>query len=376
MKFNDADNTQEWAGCVALFSSQCTRIAARDVRGTLVAENRKKGKIDLMPIQRATAQALPNIALVKYWGNRDQALRLPSNPSLSMNMAGLTTTTTVEFDPALKQDVFLLGGREINGQGLERVSRFLNQVRLQTSEVSRLFARVDSRNNFPSGAGLASSASGFAALAVAASAAAGLQLSETELSRLARLGSGSACRSVPGGFVEWAVGDDDRSSYAYSIAPADHWDLRDVVALIDVEHKAVGSTEGHAVADTSPLQAARVATAPDRLAQARSAVLARDFASLADVVELDSLMMHAVMITSSPVLMYWQPATIAVMQAVRQWRLNGLAACTTIDAGPNVHVICTAEAADEVALRLRVIPGVRQVITARVGGPAHLIPNH
>jgi diphosphomevalonate decarboxylase len=330
---------------------------------------------------QAAAQASSNIALIKYWGNRDQALRLPSNPSLSMNLAGLTTTTAVEFNPTLKHDVLILGGREIGGKGLERVSRFLDRVRaktsevLETSEVCRFFARVESRNNFPSGAGLASSASGFAALAVAASAAAGLSVSEAELSRLARLGSGSACRSVPGGFVEWALGADDRSSYAYSIAPADHWDLRDVVALIDVEHKAVGSTEGHTVADTSPLQAARVATAPDRLAQARSAVLARDFASLAEVVELDSLMMHAVMITSSPVLMYWQPATIAVMHAVRQWRANGLAACTTIDAGPNVHVICTAEAADEVALRLRVIPGVRQVMTAHVGGPAHLISN-
>jgi diphosphomevalonate decarboxylase len=345
-----------------------------------------------MSNRKATAVASPNIALIKYWGNRDQALRLPSNPSLSMNMASLTTTTTVEFDPALKQDVLILGGREISGQGLERVNRFLDQVRLktskvllgtpeeqrsgaETSEVCNLFARVDSRNNFPSGAGLASSASGFAALALAASAAAGLSLSEAELSRLARLGSGSACRSVPGGFVEWQLGADDRSSYAHSIAPADHWDLRDVVALIDVEHKAVGSTEGHAVADTSPLQAARVATAADRLAQARSAVLARDFESLAEVVELDSLMMHAVMITSSPVLMYWQPATIAVMQAVRQWRLNGLTACTTIDAGPNVHVMCTADAADEVALRLRVIPGVRQVIASPVGGPARLIPN-
>ncbi|CAG0936718.1 diphosphomevalonate decarboxylase [Thermoflexales bacterium] len=330
---------------------------------------------------KATAQASPNIALIKYWGNRDQELRLPANPSLSMNLAGLTTTTTVEFDPALKQDVLILGGSEIKGKGLERVSRFLDQVRrqtsevLKTSEVSHLFARVESRNNFPSGAGLASSASGFAALAVAASAAAGLDLNEAELSRLARLGSGSACRSVPGGFVEWTLGSDDRSSYAYSIASADHWDLRDIVALIDVEHKAVGSTEGHAVAATSPLQAARVATAPERLAQARSALLARDFAALADVVELDSLMMHAVMITSAPVLMYWQPSTIAVMQAVRQWRLNGLAACTTIDAGPNVHVICTAAAADEVALRLRVIPGVRRVLTAGVGGPAQLIPD-
>jgi diphosphomevalonate decarboxylase len=344
-----------------------------------VAETSKDETRHHMPTFQATAQAHPNIALIKYWGNRDQALRLPSNSSLSMNMAGMLTTTTVEFDPALEHDVLILGGREIGGTGLERVSRFLDQVRaktseaLKTSEVYKLFAHVDSRNNFPSGAGLASSASGFAALALAASAAAGLQLSEAELSRLARLGSGSACRSVPDGFVEWAAGEDDRSSYAYSIAPADHWDLYDVVALIDVEHKAVGSTEGHAVADTSPLQAARVATAPDRLAQARSAVLARDFEALADVVELDSLMMHAVMITSSPVLMYWQPATIAVMQAVRQWRLNGLAACTTIDAGPNVHVICTADAADEVALRLRVIPGVRQVMVARVGGAAHII---
>jgi diphosphomevalonate decarboxylase len=334
-----------------------------------------------MPVQRATAQAHPNIALIKYWGNRDQALRLPSTPSLSMNMAGLITTTTVEFDPALKHDMLSLGGRDITGAGRDRVSRFLDHVRkkasevLETSEVYRLFAYVDSRNNFPAGAGLASSASGFAALALAATAAAGLQLSEAELSRLARLGSGSACRSVPGGFVEWQLGEDDRSSYATSIAPASHWNLYDIVALIDLEHKSVGSTEGHAVAETSPLQAARVATTADRLAQARSAVLNRDFAALAEVVELDSLMMHAVMITSSPVLMYWQPVTIAVMQAVRQWRANGLAACTTIDAGPNVHVLCTADAASEVAIRLRVIPGVRQVIIAQAGGPAHLIPN-
>src|SRR5512135_2653089 len=128
-----------------------------------------------MSNRRATAVACANIALIKYWGNRDQALRLPSNSSLSMNMAGLTTITTVEFDPALKQDVLILGGREIGGKGFERVSRFLDQVRVRTSEVNRYFAHVESRNNFPSGAGLASSASGFAALALAASAAASLQ---------------------------------------------------------------------------------------------------------------------------------------------------------------------------------------------------------
>ena len=324
-----------------------------------------------MPTLKVTARAHPNIALIKYWGNRDEVLRLPDTPSLSMNLAGLETVTTVEFKPDLAEDELWLDGAPQGGSVRGRVSAHLDHLRRQAG--LNLCARVESRNNFPMGVGIASSASAFAALTVAGAAAAGLALSERELSVLARLGSGSACRSVPGGFVEWAPGADDRSSYAQTVAPADHWDLRDVVALIDVEHKSVGSTEGHAVAETSPLQAARVATAADRLAQARSAVLARDFESLADVVELDSLMMHAVMITSSPVLMYWQPATIAVMQAVRQWRINGLAACTTIDAGPNVHVICTAEAAAEVALRLRVIPGVRQVIPSRVGGPARLL---
>jgi diphosphomevalonate decarboxylase len=169
------------------------------------------------------------------------------------------------------------------------------------------------------------------------------------------------------------MGHDDASSFAHSIAPPDYWDLQDVVAVIDMEHKTVGSTEGHAVAATSPLQAARIATAADRLARARSAVLNRNFAALAEVVELDSLMMHAVMITSSPALMYWQPATIAVMRAVAQWRSDDLPACTTIDAGPNVHVVCLGEAAAEVAHRVGSIAGVRDVIVARPGGAAHLV---
>ena len=320
---------------------------------------------------KATAVAHPNIAFIKYWGNREHALRLPSNPSLSMNMDGFTSTTTVEFDPALDKDVVMLGNNFITGPGRDRVSRMLDRVR-QLAGMS-VSAIVETRNNFPSGAGLASSASGFAALAIAASAAAGLHLSEAELSRLARTGSGSACRSVPGGFVEWSMGADDQSSHAHSIAPAAHWDLRDVVAIIDISHKLVGSSEGHALADSSPLQATRVATAPERLTQARSAVLARDFAALAEVVELDSLMMHAVMMTSSPTLMYWQPATIAVMQAVIQWRKVGLPACTTIDAGPNVHILCPGEAVNDVVRRVQAIPGVRKILTAKPGGPARLI---
>lgn len=324
-----------------------------------------------MPIGKATAVANSNIAFIKYWGNRQQAERLPANGSLSMNLAGLTTTTTVEFDRALPADVVVLGGHVITGPGRERVSRLLDRVRAWRG--LSVYARIDSRNNFPSGAGLASSASAFAALAVAAAAAAGLSLDEAQLSRLARYGSGSACRSVPGGYVEWTPGEDDPSSYARSIAPADHWDLRDVIALIDLSHKAVGSTQGHALADTSPLQAARLATVPDRLVRARRAILERDFAALTEVVEQDSLMMHAVMITSTPPLLYWQPATLAVLQAVAEWRAAGLSCCATIDAGPNVHVICPAAVAPQVEARLRAVPGINQVLTAGPGGPARLI---
>jgi diphosphomevalonate decarboxylase len=325
-----------------------------------------------MSNSRSTAVAHPNIAFIKYWGNRDHALRLPSNPSLSMNLDGLFTTTSVEFDPDLKEDQLILGGVPAVGAGLDRVSRDLLHHLRKLSD-SKLYARVDSRNNFPSGAGIASSASAFAALAVAASAAAGLNLNEAQLSRLARLGSGSACRSVPGGFVEWSMGTDDRSSIAHSIAPADHWDLIDHIAIVDASHKSIGSTEGHRLADTSPLQAARVASAPDRLARARSAVLARDFDALTEVVELDSLMMHGVMMTSKPALIYWQPATLAIMQAVIEWRRAGLSACATIDAGPNVHVLCLSHDADEVNSRLQKISGVKEILSARPGGPAKLI---
>lgn len=324
-----------------------------------------------MPTYKATSIAHPNIAFIKYWGNRDEALRLPANGSISMNLEGLYTRTEVIFDECLPFDQFFLNENEMTGPARERVCGFLDHVR-RISGMMR-YAVVRSANNFPSGAGIASSASAFAALSLAASAAAGLQLSEHELSRLARLGSGSACRSVPGGFVEWQAGEDDESSYASSIAAPDHWDLVDCVAVISRAHKPTGSTEGHALAPTSPLQAARVADAPRRLDLCRKAILERDFSSFAELVELDSNMMHAVMMTSSPPLLYWQPATLEVMHMVTRWRQEGLPACYTIDAGPNVHVLCISEAKAQVAARLAEIPGVDQVLTTNVGGPAKLV---
>jgi diphosphomevalonate decarboxylase len=317
-----------------------------------------------------TAIALPNIALIKYWGDRDPRLRLPSNGSISMNLAGLFTRTSVSFDPAFPSDELTLNGRPLKGQALSRVSALLSQVRSLAG--MHLYAQVVSENNFPTGAGIASSASAFAALALAASAAAGLSFTQKQLSRLARLGSGSACRSVPGGFVEWQAGLGDEDSYAFSIASPEHWALADCIALISQEHKDVGSRDGHLLAGTSHLQAARLEDTPRRLSLCRRAILERDITALAQIAEQDCHLMHAVMQTSTPPLLYWQPATLAVMQAVVAWRRSGVPAFFTIDAGPNVHVICPAERVLQIEALLRQVEGVQEVLTALPGGPARL----
>ena len=324
-----------------------------------------------MTILTATAKANPNIAFIKYWGNCEPEARIPANGSISMNLGGLETCTKVTFDAFLNSDELTLNNEEAGGPALARVSEFLNRVRRMAG--INHFARVDSTNNFPMGAGIASSASAFAALALAASKAAGLDLDEAALSRLARTGSGSACRSVPGGFVEWLADGCDPDSGAVSIAGPAHWDLRDCVAIISQEHKPTGSTEGHALAYTSPLQQARVDDAPQRLEKCRNAILERDFATFAEITELDNNLMHAVMMTSSPPLFYWEPTTITVIKAIRSWRDEGLSVCYTVDAGPNVHVICQPDAQEQIESRLRQIPGVKEVLTAYPGGPAQLI---
>jgi len=321
----------------------------------------------------ATAQAFANIAFIKYWGNRDNTLRIPMNGSISMNLEGLYTRTTVSFQPSLPFDELIINGHEIRGPGLERITFMLDIVRGMAKLRER--AEVMSENNFPSGAGIASSAAAFAALALAGSKAARLNLSEPELSRLARRGSGSASRSIPGGFVEWQAGTSDEDPFAFSIAAPDHWDLVDCVAIVSASHKKTGSTEGHFIAATSPLQAARLADAPRRLELCRKAILDKDFNAFASIVELDSDMMHAVMMTSNPALHYWKPASLEVMQCVRQWRLEGIPVCYTVDAGPNVHVICLEPEAPLIDKRLREIGGVENVLVARAGGPAKIIEN-
>ena len=288
-----------------------------------------------------------------------------------MNLGGLLTRTQVSFDPYLTSDALWLNEQCQSGAALDRVHMHLERIRRLAGIT--LFAEVVSSNNFPMGTGIASSASAFASLTLAACAAAGLELDQRQLSRLARAGSGSACRSIPGGFVEWQAGESDLDSYAYSIAPTDHWALTDCIAIISQEHKLTGSTEGHALADTSPLQAARLAQVPRHLELCRSAIIEKDFDQLALVAERDSNLMHAVIMTADPPLVYWEPATLQVMKSVNAWRKSGIPAFYTIDAGPNVHVICEAGVSDKIDERLREIPGVIQVLRASVGGPTELV---
>jgi diphosphomevalonate decarboxylase len=171
------------------------------------------------------------------------------------------------------------------------------------------------------------------------------------------------------------VGTTDEDSFAFSIAPAEHWQLIDCIAIVSAAHKKTGSTEGHAIAPTSPLQTARVADTPRRLDLCRKAILNKDFDSFASIVELDSDIMHSVMMTSTPALHYWKPASLAVMNAVHQWRSEGLSACYTVDAGANVHVICLETESNAVNKRLREIDGVEDVLVARAGGAAQLMKN-
>lgn len=319
----------------------------------------------------ASALAHPNIAFIKYWGNRDDALRLPLTGSLSMNLAGLETRTRVSFDGTLTADRLILNGETQDGAGLARVSAFLDHVRAMSGR--NIYALVESQNNFPAGAGIASSASAFAALAMAASAALALDLSEAQLSRLARLGSGSASRSIPSGFVEWFAGEDDQSSFAQSFATPEHWDLVDMVVIIEEGHKKTGSTAGHTLAHTSPLNALRIEGVAERLARCKAAILARDFGDFAEMVELDSNWMHAVMRTSQPSLRYWTMETELILWQVLHWRKQGHALCATVDAGPNVHVIGTQDELDFALPSLKTMPGVKDVIVARPGFGARLI---
>lgn len=321
----------------------------------------------------ATARAGANFALVKYWGKRDVTLNLPDVGSISITLAALHTETRVTLDSTLDVDRFVLDGRA-DAPGADRVAALMERFR--TLAGSRLHARVESRNNFPTGAGLASSASGFAALVAAATAAWRLDLSPSSRSELARIGSGSAARSIFGGFVEMARGEraDGRDAVAHVLAESGHWPLQVVVAVSDRGRKSVGSTEGmQRTARTSPFYRAWVENQDRDLVAARAAIAGRDFERLAEISEASALTMHGLAMSARSGLLYFNATTMECLHRIRALRAAGQAVFFTVDAGPQVKAICLPESSDTVAEALADVPGVTGILRSGLGPGAALV---
>lgn len=321
----------------------------------------------------AEALAHPNIALIKYWGKRDAALNLPAVGSISITLDTLETRTRVEFGPDLTEDRVYLNGRTDDAE-TAKVGKFLDLFRKISGK--SYFALVESKNNFATGAGLASSASGYAAMAVAADAALGLELGSEKLSELARRGSGSASRSLFGGFVEWSLGSnpDGSDSVSRQLLDRKEWPLEVVIAVTSKERKPVSSSKGmNLTMDTSPFYPAWVSSQESDLDAARNAIAAKDFGRLADISEYSCLKMHASAFAANPGIIYWNSATLACMQTIRELRKAGISVFFTVDAGPQVKAVCTPIAAGAVAEALSDVAGVKDVLRAGLGGPAHTI---
>jgi diphosphomevalonate decarboxylase len=315
----------------------------------------------------ATARARANIALVKYWGKADERLKIPAVGSISITLDRLWTQTSVRFDARLAADELELDGAP-RPDKLPRVSACLDLLRRRAGVSTR--ARVVSHNNFPTGAGLASSASGFAALVGAAASALGVDASARELSILARRGSGSAARSIFGGFVEMHRGSDPdgSDSFAEPLLGPEAWPLDVVVAIAARGEKDVGSGEGMARSEqSSPYYPSWVRDQPHDLEAARQAILERDFERLADVSEHSCLKMHAAALAARPALVYWKGVTLECLHATRSLRRAGVPVFFTIDAGPQLKAVCLPQARDEVAAELSGVPGVLEVVTTGLG---------
>ncbi len=319
----------------------------------------------------ATARAHSNIALIKYWGKRDDALNLPAVGSISITLDALYTDTRVTFVPGMPVDKVEIGGRGVQA---DRFTPFLNLIRARSG--SALCARVESWNNFPTGAGLASSASGFAALALAATQAAGLDLSDRDLSILARQGSGSAARSIFGGFVEMHRGEreDGTDAFATPLIDRQAWPLDVVVAITERSAKALNSTSGmQGSASHSDFYNAWVDCADTDLASMRDAIAARDFTRLGELSEYSCLKMHGLMLSTRPGQIYWNAATVAAMHAVRALRSEGVEVYFTIDAGPQLKAICQPADTERVAAALEQVPGVLETRRSGLGPDAYRV---
>ncbi|MGT2910263.1 diphosphomevalonate decarboxylase [Streptococcus cameli] len=312
------------------------------------------------------ARAHTNIALIKYWGKRDKELFLPMNSSLSLTLDAFYTDTKVVFDETLSEDSFYLNQILQEKKEIEKISRFLDLFCEYIGK--RPFARVESLNFVPTAAGLASSASAFAALALATSQALGLDLSFEELSTIARRGSGSSTRSLFGGFVEWDMGTSSADSLARPIDDAS-WDIGMLILAVDTKEKKIASRIGmeHTVA-TSPFYPAWIETAKSDLLAIKKAIATRDFQQLGEITEHNGMKMHATTLSANPPFTYWNAESLMAQEAVRQVRDDlGLPAFMTMDAGPNVKVLCRASDMEKLAQALQAYLPSENIISSLPG---------
>jgi len=332
---------------------------------------------------KSSAIAHSNIAFIKYWGrspDHDPKLNIPANDSISMTKLGLAedarleTHTTIEFSESYEKDIAILDGETLTGRGMERVLSVVDSLR-KLAKIDYHFKMV-SKNDFPTQAGLASSASGFAALAIATVDALGLHSSKKEISTYARLGSGSAARSIHGGFVWWHKGNSHESSYAEQICRPEEFDIAAIIAIIHEGKKDVTSDVGHESAQTSPFNEVRVEKSQEQAKEIREAILNDDFSKVGQITEENCINMHAIMMTSSPPLFYWHPETLRVIKTIQKLRKEGLGCYFTIDAGPNVHCLCRPEDVSEFQKLLEKIEGVTKTILVKPADDSYTTNKH
>lgn len=330
---------------------------------------------------KASAIAHSNIALIKYWGRvleSDPDLNIPSNDSVSMTKRGVCSTnlqthTTIEFSDTYDRDSATLDNELLTGRSMERIMRVVDCVR-KDADTDYCFKMI-SRNDFPTQAGLASSASGFAALAIAVANALGLDSSKEKISTIARLGSGSAARSIHGGFVYWNRGTSHETSFAEQICGPEEFDMNAVIAIIHEGRKDITSDVGHRLAHTSPFNDVRIKLAQEQAKDIKKAILDDDFSEVGKIAEENCKYMHCVMVTSHPPLLYWHPDTLRLVKATDQIRKDGVECYFTIDAGPNIHYLCRPEDSYELRKMLE-NRGVGKTILAKPANDSHVTEEH
>lgn len=297
---------------------------------------------------------------------------LPQTDSLSLTLDRFYTDTTVEFRDELQHDQLIVDHQQIDPAKMAKTTRVLNQVRRLSHQSA--FAVVTSHNHVPMAAGLASSASAFAALAVSASAAANLHLNGRELTRLARLGSGSATRSIYGGLVEWHAGHDDKTSFAEPVMENVDFGIEMLAILVNTKQKKVSSSNGMQLSvTTSPYYSAWKKVVEQDMVAIKQAISAEDISQIGHVAEENALRMHALTLSADPGFTYFDGGTIQAINAIKDLRQQGINCYYTMDAGPNVKVIYDSKDRERIVNQLSPIFGKEHLVVAKPGPGAHLI---